>query len=80
ELLRGLRARANSMPVLIVTARDSIQERVLGLKTGADDYLIKPFDVEELLARLHALVRRSRGMTESSYRNGNIEINIETRQ
>lgn len=80
ELLRSLRARTNSIPVLIVTARDSVPERVLGLKTGADDYLVKPFDVEELLARLHALVRRSRGMTESSYRHGNIEINIETRQ
>jgi DNA-binding response OmpR family regulator len=80
EVLRSLRARTNSTPVLIVTARDSVPERVLGLKTGADDYLVKPFDVEELIARLHALVRRSRGMTESTYRNGNIEINIETRQ
>ena len=64
ELLRGLRARGNGMPVLVVTARDTVAQRVLGLNSGADDYLVKPFDLEELIARLNALVRRARGGTE----------------
>src|SRR5690606_34996233 len=51
DVLRGLRARGNSVPVLVVTARDALADRVLGLKDGADDYLVKPFDLEELIAR-----------------------------
>jgi DNA-binding response OmpR family regulator len=58
-LLRKLRAGQNSVHVLILTARDTIEDRVLGLGAGADDYLIKPFAFEELLARVHALCRRS---------------------
>jgi len=80
ELLRAMRARADSTPVMAVTARDTVPERVLGLKAGADDYLIKPFDLEELIARLHALVRRARGNTESVYRNGDVLVNAATRQ
>ena len=57
ELLRRLRARNNNIPVLIVTARDAVSERVKGLKAGADDYLSKPFDLAEFEARVHALVR-----------------------
>ena len=56
--LKTLRANANDVPVLLLTARDSIRERVLGLDCGADDYLIKPFSIDELLARMRALVRR----------------------
>jgi two-component system copper resistance phosphate regulon response regulator CusR len=58
EVCRGLRAAGNSAPVLMVTARDSIDSRVEGLDAGADDYLIKPFNFRELLARIRALVRR----------------------
>jgi DNA-binding response OmpR family regulator len=80
DVLRELRARGSSVPVLVVTARDAVSERVLGLKNGADDYLVKPFDVEEMIARLHALVRRARGSIESVYRNGNVMVNTATRE
>ncbi len=59
EVLRRLRAAANPVPVLVLTARDATGDRVAGLDAGADDYLVKPFDVAELKARLRALVRRS---------------------
>ncbi len=61
ELLRRLRAAGNKVPVLILTARDTVEDRIKGLDCGADDYLVKPFDLHELAARLRALVRRSRG-------------------
>lgn len=61
ELLQRIRSDGSVMPVLIVTARAAVGERVLGLNAGADDYLAKPFDVDELEARLRALVRRSQG-------------------
>jgi len=60
QLLERLRGRDNMIPVLIVTARDAVSERVAGLNLGADDYLVKPFDFDELLARTHALLRRGR--------------------
>ena len=59
EVVRRLRARGSSLPVLLLTARDDVQDRVRGLETGADDYLVKPFAAPELVARLKALVRRS---------------------
>lgn len=59
EVVRRLRARGNFLPVLLLTARDAIQDRVHGLELGADDYLVKPFATPELVARLKALVRRS---------------------
>ncbi len=59
EVVRRLRARGSNLPVLLLTARDDVQDRVLGLETGADDYLVKPFAAPELVARLKALVRRS---------------------
>lgn len=65
EVLRHWRERGNAVPVLILTARDAWHERVDGFKAGADDYLGKPFHVEELLARLAALIRRSHGQSPS---------------
>jgi len=59
EVLKRLRASANSIPVLVLTARDATSDRIAGLDAGADDYLVKPFDVAELKARLRALLRRS---------------------
>ena len=61
DVLSDLRKSGSNLPVLIITARDTIAQRVQGLNLGADDYLVKPFDLEELIARLHALVRRARG-------------------
>jgi len=63
ELIRALRAEGRAFPVLVLTARSSWQDKVDGLKQGADDYLVKPFHVEELLARINALVRRAAGET-----------------
>lgn len=80
DVLRGLRARKNNLPVLVLTARDTVAQRVLGLNSGADDYMLKPFDLEELLARLHALVRRARGGVEALYRKGDVTVNCATRQ
>ncbi|MQQ99540.1 response regulator transcription factor [Glaciimonas soli] len=59
EVVRRLRARGNQVPVLLLTARDSVQDRVYGLEIGADDYLVKPFATQELVARVRALLRRS---------------------
>lgn len=61
SVLKQLRHRGNNVPVLMLTARDSREEKILGLDTGADDYLIKPFDLDEMQARLRALLRRSTG-------------------
>jgi DNA-binding response OmpR family regulator len=61
ELLRKERAKGNKAPVLVLTARDAIDDRVKGFDTGADDYVVKPVDLDELAARLRALIRRSRG-------------------
>lgn len=66
EVLRGWRAEGNQVPVLVLTARDTWSERVDGLKAGADDYLGKPFHLEELVARLNALLRRSHPEAEAS--------------
>jgi two-component system, OmpR family, response regulator QseB len=61
QVLRSLRARRDTLPVLIITARDSVSDRVRGLDAGADDYLVKPFDLDELAARIRALLRRKAG-------------------
>jgi DNA-binding response OmpR family regulator len=61
EVLRGLRAKKRALPVLILTARDTVDDRIKGLDAGADDYLVKPFDLGELNARLRALLRRAGG-------------------
>ena len=61
EVARELRARGDRTPILMLTARDAVQDRVDGLDAGADDYVVKPFALEELLARLRALLRRSNG-------------------
>lgn len=80
EVLSGLRARGDNTPVLVITARDTVAQRVQGLNLGADDYLVKPFDLEELIARMHALVRRARGSVQPVYRKDDIVINPVTRQ
>ena len=74
ELLARWRARQNPVPVLIITARDSVADRVLGLDTGADDYLVKPFDLDELSARLRALLRRRAGRATPVIENGPLTL------
>ncbi len=75
SLLKRLRAGGMALPVLILTARDAIDDRVTGLRCGADDYLLKPFDLSELVARLHALVRRSAGRSVEVIEFGQLRVN-----
>ncbi len=74
DVLRGLRAGKKILPVLVLTARDTALQKVEGLDSGADDYLVKPFDLDELLARLRALIRRAAGRAEVGLRSGNVEM------
>lgn len=74
EVLKELRTAKNMVPVLLLTARDLPQQKVEGLDGGGDDYLVKPFDLEELLARLRALVRRSAGRAETTLRCGEVVL------
>lgn len=74
EVLRKLRGRDDRTPVLILTARDAVDDRVKGLDAGADDYVVKPTAIAELAARLRALVRRSRGAATSELRLGGLQI------
>lgn len=80
EVLRRLRARGKIVPVIIITARDSVDDRIKGLDFGADDYLIKPFDANELLARLRAVVRRQGGQAASIITNGVVSLDPATRE
>ena len=79
-LLQRLRAAGNKVPVLILTARDAVEDRIKGLDAGADDYLVKPFDLHELCARLRALIRRSSGTAEPLLRLSGIELDPAARQ
>lgn len=74
DLLKWLRGRGGKLPVLILTARDTVADRVGGLDAGADDYLIKPFDLDELIARLRALLRRSGGQATPVLQHGSITL------
>lgn len=78
-LLRELRARGDSVPVLILTARDSLEDRVCGLDAGADDYLLKPFAMAELIARVRTLLRRPRQTVDRVLRSGNLAFDVESR-
>src|SRR5881296_3823080 len=80
EILSTLRRRGLGPPVLILTARDAVEDRVLGLDTGADDYLVKPFAFPELLARIRALVRRGRPEPPSSLKVSDLEMDVPGRR
>jgi DNA-binding response OmpR family regulator len=75
-----LRKRRSATPVLMITARDRVSDRVHGLEIGADDYLPKPFDVREFIARLHALTRRDRVLKSRNLRVGDLLVDTRTRQ
>ncbi|HEX8013224.1 MAG TPA: winged helix-turn-helix domain-containing protein [Casimicrobiaceae bacterium] len=74
ELLRKERAKGSKIPVLVLTARDAVEERIHGFDTGADDYVVKPVDLDELAARLRALVRRSRGEAAPALQVGELHL------
>lgn len=77
EVVHRLRKRGQTLPVLFLTARSNVADRVKGLNAGADDYLPKPFELEELDARLRALLRRSEGRTQERQRLGELEYDDE---
>lgn len=74
QILKDLRKRGDHLPVLILTARDTITDRVIGLDSGADDYLVKPFDLGELMARLRALLRRYNGRAMPIIQYGDLQL------
>jgi two-component system, OmpR family, response regulator QseB len=74
DILQQLRQQGKHTPVLVVTARDAVRDRVAGLNLGADDYLTKPFDLDELVARIHALMRRRSGRSQPQIRLGRLEV------
>jgi two-component system response regulator PhoP len=80
ELIKSLRADGKSYPILVLTARDRWQDKVEALKIGADDYMVKPFNVEELLARVDALLRRAGGWAQSELVCGPIKLDTRTQQ
>ncbi len=79
-VLGELRGRGDLTPVLITTARDAVAQRIAGLDAGADDYIVKPYALDELLARIRALLRRAAGRAEPVYTHGNVAIQPATRE
>ena len=79
SVLRWLRQNGRPTPVVIVTARDRVTDRIAGLDAGADDYLIKPFDIDELCARLRAITRRTDGSSESTLTSGEVMLDLRQR-
>lgn len=80
QVLTALRAGQNAVPVLIISARDALDERIVGLDNGADDYLLKPFEMKELLARIRAVVRRQAGVSSPLLSNGVVTLDPVTRE
>jgi DNA-binding response OmpR family regulator len=79
EILRSLRVRRQAMPVIVITARDAVESRIAGLDAGADDYIVKPFDLDELAARIRSALRRSAGRPEPDLALGDVSINLARR-
>src|ERR1700753_2612193 len=80
SVLRQARERGDLTPVIIITARDDVRSRIAGLDSGADDYLVKPFDLDELTARMRAALRRSAGRGDPVIEHGDIRLNHATRE
>jgi two-component system OmpR family response regulator/two-component system response regulator QseB len=80
EVLQALRAARNTTPVLVLTARDAVPDRIRGLDAGADDYVLKPVDLHELAARLRSLVRRSHGVAQDILQAGGLRLDPSARQ
>jgi two-component system response regulator QseB len=79
-VLRAWRPRRNPLPVLVITARDTVKDRIAGLDAGADDYLVKPFDLDELSARVRALLRRAAGRAEPLLECGAVTVDSAKRE
>ena len=79
-VLRALRSRKQRLPVLIATARDAVEQRIAGLDAGADDYVLKPFELDELLARIRALLRRASGRAEPVYEHMGVSLDPATHE
>jgi two-component system response regulator QseB len=79
SVLKTLRARGGDVPVVVITARDAVSDRVAGLDAGADDYLVKPFDLDELAARVRAVLRRHSGRASAVIHAGDLEIDTAAR-
>lgn len=80
EVLRAQRARKDATPVIVLTARDATQDRIAGLDAGADDYVVKPFDIDELGARMRAALRRSAGRAEPDIEVAGVRVNPATKE
>jgi DNA-binding response OmpR family regulator len=80
EVLKSLRARGDLTPVMVLTARDALADKVAGLDAGADDYLVKPFELDELLARLRALLRRQSGRAQTALQVGDLRLDPSTHE
>lgn len=80
EVLKEIRQKGNTTPVLFLTAKDALEDRVYGLDIGADDYLVKPFHFEELLARLRVMIRRSHGSVSNRLQVANLSLDLDTHQ
>jgi len=80
QVLAAMRARGDTTPVIVLTARDALADKVAGLDSGADDYLVKPFEFDELLARLRALARRQGGRASSALEVGDLRLDPATRE
>ena len=78
DVLRSVRAAGNTIPTLVLTARDTVEDRVVGLDSGADDYMVKPFDLEELLARTRSLLRRAHGRAAPNIVHKDIDVSPES--
>lgn len=79
EVLRELRQRGNSTPVIVLTARDDVQSRIAGLDAGADDYIVKPFDLDEVMARMRSVLRRAAGRGDPCIQHGDLRLDPVTR-
>lgn len=80
EILRAMRQKRSQIAIIIISARDTVEDRLSGLDQGADDYLVKPFDTRELISRMHALLRRKAGQPSSKIICGEIEIDLNTHE
>lgn len=80
DVLKSIRTENNPIPILIITARDGLDDRLIGLDSGADDYILKPFEMAELLARIRAVLRRKAGNTTSILSNNLVSLDLRTKE